>query len=226
MMVVAFDLDDTLYPEIEFVESGFRAVSRAAARAWGVSERAAYRVLRESLDRDGRGCQLDRLCQHFERPLRPWVARWLHVYRAHEPEIHLPQETLRVLCRLRDHPLYLVTDGHKGVQARKIAALGLGSHFRHCYLTNRYGRRFQKPSPHVFQLLCRRERCAAGEVAYIGDDPSKDFVGIRPLGFRTIRLRRGRHAQRSVAPGQDAEVQVDRLSEVPGRLEQLEADGR
>ena len=27
--LIAFDLDDTLYPELSFVESGFRAVARA-----------------------------------------------------------------------------------------------------------------------------------------------------------------------------------------------------
>ena len=62
-----------------------------------------------------------------------------------------------------------MTDGHKEVQARKVAALGLAGRVRHAYLTNRYGRHRAKPDPHVFQLICQREGVAPTEVTYVGD---------------------------------------------------------
>jgi putative hydrolase of the HAD superfamily len=53
---------------------------------------------------------------------------------------------------------------------------------------------------------------------YIGDDPRKDFRGIRPLGFRTIRLRRGAHAGQEVGADLDAECETRDLREVPAIL--------
>lgn len=32
------------------------------------------------------------------------------------------------------------------------------------------------------------------EIIYFGDNPAKDFRGIKPLGFKTIRLLRGNYA--------------------------------
>lgn len=223
MKVVAFDLDDTLYPEIEFVRSGFRAVAAEAARSWGVEAGAAFEALWSSLQADGRGRQLDALCARYQKPTRPWVRRFLDTYRRHAPDIELPATTRSVLEALSDLPLYLVTDGHKGVQANKVAALGLSSWFRHCYLTHRYGVRHEKPSTHVFRLMLKREGCVPGDVVYVGDDPTKDFRGIRPLGFRTIRVRQGRCAGLEVPPAQDAEITVPALSDVPEALRGLVA---
>ena len=104
-----------------------------------------------------------------------------------------------MLEELRPRPLYLVTDGHKVVQQNKVDALGLAPYFRHAYLTHRYGIHHRKPSIRVFELMMRRERCAPRDIVYVGDDPSKDFRGIRPLGVHTLRVRTGRHASASRA---------------------------
>ena len=40
---------------------------------------------------------------------------------------------------------------------------------------------------------------------YVGDDPSKDFRGLRPLGVRTVRVLTGRHAALAVPSDADAE---------------------
>ena len=226
-MIVVFDLDDTLYPEMGFVISGFRAVADWAASEWGVDAKEAYRVLDRSLRRDGRGAQFDRLLEHFGRRVtKTAIERMVRVYRHHEPELSLPGPHRDVLDALSDRPLYLVTDGHKVVQNAKIEALGIRPRFRHCYLTNRYGRKYQKPNPHVFELIRRREGVEPEEVVYVGDDPSKDFRGIRPRGYRTIRVRIGRCAGDEVAPEQDAECEVRRLSAVPRLIERFEREVR
>ena len=84
--------------------------------------------------------------------------------------------------------------------------------------------RHAKPSPHVFRLLLEREGCAASDVVYVGDNPHKDFRGIRPLGFRTIRVLTGPHASVRVAPEHDAEVTVRSLAEVPDVVARWEAE--
>jgi putative hydrolase of the HAD superfamily len=217
-MIIAFDLDDTLYDESTFVRSGFGAVADHMAAHWGVNRASALAALEESLTRHGRGRQFDDALRHFGLHRRARVRELVSVYRHHTPKIRLDEAAACALEQLTDLPLYLVTDGHKVAQANKIAALGITSFFRHCYITHRYGVKYAKPSPHVFRLLVRRERCRPEDVVYIGDDPHKDFRGIRPLGFRTIRLRRGIHAGQEVGAGLDAECQTRDLREVPAIL--------
>jgi putative hydrolase of the HAD superfamily len=144
------------------------------------------------------------------------------IYRHHPPSISLPPESRTALEELLPRPLYVVTDGHKVVQHNKIEALGLSPFLRHAYITHRYGVHHRKPSVHVFELLMRRERCRADDIVYVGDDPSKDFVGLRPLGVHTIRVRTGRHSGVVVPPEEDAERTIDRIAEVPAIVAELE----
>jgi putative hydrolase of the HAD superfamily len=220
-VIVALDLDDTLYPEETFVRSGFRAVARALAERWGVDPGEAFDVMWRSLSENGRGSQFDDVVAHFG--VRQSVAQLVSVYRRHEPDITLPEESRLALEALAPRPLYVVTDGHKVVQQAKIDALGIGPLLRHSYVTHRYGIRHRKPSTRVFELMMGRERCAPGDIVYVGDDPAKDFRGIRPLGIHTIRVLTGRHAVVDVASDHDAEVTVAGMREVPAAVRELEA---
>jgi putative hydrolase of the HAD superfamily len=151
------------------------------------------------------------------------VRELVRVYRHHRPAIAVPEESRLVLERLAPRPLYVVTDGHKVVQQNKLDALGLKPFLRHAYVTHRYGVAHRKPSVRVFELMMRRERCAAADVVYVGDDPSKDFRNLRPLGVHTIRVRTGRHAGVVVPPEEDAERTVASLAAVPAIVSELEA---
>lgn len=221
-MIVALDLDDTLYPEETFVRSGFRAVARALSESWDVDPDEAFEVMWRSLERHGRGNQFDDVVEHFRLRGRQSVAELVKVYRRHSPEISLPEQSRAALERLRPRPLYLVTDGHKIVQQNKIDALGLSPFFLHTYVTHRYGIAHRKPSVRVFELMMRRERCSPEDVVYVGDDPRKDFRGIRPLGIHTIRVATGHQATVVVAPDEDAELTVAGMTEVPDAVSALE----
>ncbi|MDQ3721278.1 MAG: HAD family hydrolase [Actinomycetota bacterium] len=225
-MIVALDLDDTLYPEATFVHSGFRAVARALHQRWGTDEQEALEEMQRSLEESGRGSQFDDVVAHLGLRRRQSVAELVRVYRHHPPSIELPEESRRALAKLAPRPLYLVTDGHKVVQQAKVDALGIRPFFRHAYLTHRYGTANRKPSPRVFELIMRRERCASGDLVYVGDDPAKDFLGIRPLGIHTIRVLSGRHAGVEVPEAQDAERTVNTIDEVPTAVAELETASR
>jgi putative hydrolase of the HAD superfamily len=98
--------------------------------------------------------------------------------------------------------------------ACKVAALGVAARVRHAYLTNRYGRHRAKPAPHVFELICRREKVVPGQVLYVGDNPRKDFVGIKPLGFRTVRILRGNYAHLEADAAHEADRRIHSLDEL------------
>ena len=210
-MVIAFDLDDTLYDELTYVESGFRAVAWWGAHHFGWDPDSALHTMREKLITEGRGAIFQALL-----PTRTLVRQAVQVYRHHQPSIVLWPEAARVLDALAPRQLYLVTDGHKVVQGNKIRALGLPSRFRHCYLTSRYGRDAAKPSLRCFELLCRRTGADWSELVYIGDNPAKDFVSLNRMGACTVRVHTGQHAAVEAPPSWDASIHLSSLGELPG----------
>ncbi len=217
--VVVFDLDDTLYEEMSFVRGGFRAVAAWLEReVSGARAERCYEWMLEELERQGRGRVFDAVLERLgRRASRRMVAACVQVYRRHEPVLALYPDAERVLRTLDEAgvPAYIVTDGHPGVQAAKLKALGLAGRppIRRCYLTRRYGLCHEKPSPHCFRLICEREGVSPGRVVYVGDNPRKDFVGIRPLGFRTVRVMRGAHASVELDETHEAEARVRDLEE-------------
>ena len=214
MPVLVFDLDDTLYPELSYVHSGFRAVAAFLSPLVGVAAETLAAGMMAEEAAQGRGQVFDNVLRLHGRWSKTLVAACLRTYRQHRPELHLYPDAERCLTRFASEPLYIVTDGHKEVQARKVAALNLGRRVRHAYLTNRYGRHRAKPDPHVFQLICRREGVTPDAVTYVGDNVRKDFVGIKPLGFKTVRILRGNYAHFAADAAHDADRSIHSLGEL------------
>lgn len=214
MPVLVFDLDDTLYPELSYVHSGFRAVADFLSPLLAVpAEVLAAGMIAEEAEQ-GRGQVFDNVLKRHGRWSKTLVAGCLRSYRQHRPTLALFPDAERCLARFASWPLYIVTDGHKEVQARKVAALGISNRVRHAYLTNRYGRHRAKPDPHVFQLISRRENVAPSQITYVGDNPRKDFVGIKPLGFQTVRILRGNYAHLEADAMHEAHRRISSLDEL------------
>lgn len=215
-MIPIFDLDDTLYDEATYVCSGFNAVALWGEARFGQDAAESLAEMKTLLARHGRG----RVFDDWLRGRAP-VREAVKVYRHHEPQISLLPAAVDLLDQLEGKPLYLVTDGHKIVQARKVAALGIADRFKHCYLTNRYGRASAKPSLRCFELIRARERAAWEDMVYIGDNPAKDFVSLNRVGAHTVRVLTGRHAGDPAAAGYEANHWIRSLDELPALLEKL-----
>jgi len=221
-MILVFDLDDTLYDELTFVRSGFRAVAEYGDRHWGWDAEQSYAVMLDVLARQGRGAVFDRWLSGHGVVGRAAVQRCVRVYRHHEPRLRLfpvADELLRTLARA--HRLYIVTDGHKVVQANKIGALELEPRVARAYITHRYGIRNAKPSTHCFELIRRRESCRWSDMAYIGDNPAKDFVNLNPLGVQTVRVLTGSHRDVRARAGYDARHTIPDLEHFAALVDQL-----
>ncbi|RKQ72642.1 HAD family hydrolase [Oceanibaculum indicum] len=221
-MILVFDLDDTLYDESRFVESGFRAVARFGKQQFGWDEQDSLAQMLETLVREGRGAVFDRWLAAHGRHGKALVATCVKTYRHHKPTLSLFPEAASLLPSLSAYPLYLVTDGHKIVQANKVEALGIAPLFRKCFITHRYGIRHAKPSPYCFELIRRREKADWRQIVYIADDPSKDFVGLNPLGAQTVRVLTGRHRHVTAKPGFEARHTIPDLSAFPALLAEME----
>jgi putative hydrolase of the HAD superfamily len=215
-MILVFDLDDTLYDELSYVRSGFLAVADWGKKALGIDPDRSFQQLNEIHEREGRGRIFDLWLAG-----RASVASAVSVYRHHVPKIELWESAINAISALRDYPLYIVTDGHKVVQDKKLTALGLRSHIRHAFITHRYGIARAKPSTFCFELIARREGRPLSELIYIGDNPLKDFVGLNATGARTVRVLTGQYRDVIAPPGFDAQIRIKDLSYLSAFLKDL-----
>ena len=122
MPVLVFDLDDTLYPELSYVHGGFRAVAAFLSPILRVPAEALAAGMITDEAEQGRGQVFDNVLRQHGRWSKTLVAACLRTYRQHRPELRLFPDAERCLRRFAALPLYLVTDGHKEVPARKVAA--------------------------------------------------------------------------------------------------------
>jgi putative hydrolase of the HAD superfamily len=221
-MIIIFDLDDTLYREIEYVHSGLAAVARFGAERFGLPAKQSFGEMRSVLEAEGRGHVFDRWLARHGLASKGRIEECVRVYRHHEPRIRLEPAVRSLLRRLSGQPLYIVTDGHKIVQDRKIEALGLRPMVKRVFITHRYGVRHAKPSVHCFERIREIEGCRWKDMVYVGDNPAKDFVNLNRLGMPTIRVLTGMHAGQAAAPGYEAQFVIDGLAQLEPTLGKIE----
>jgi putative hydrolase of the HAD superfamily len=214
MKVLVFDLDDTLYNEKLFVDSGFRAVSRFLFDNNKVPLGKSYLKMQELVKLNGRGKVFDDLLKIYNIYSKSLVDKCLKVYRKHTPEIELFDDAKACLTRFENYPIYIVTDDNKIVQKNKFFALKLQKTIKKVFITHNYGLINAKPSPYCFFLIAKKEKAPFEDIVYIGDNPKKDFVGIKPYGFRTIRLNQGPYKDIKVKNSQEAEFRIDSLNQI------------
>ncbi len=201
MQAVVFDLDDTLYPERDYVLSGFRAVADWAERQLGIAASLAFDELCRLLDAGVTGHTFDRWLETHDLPAGGLVPAMVAVYRGHVPRILPYPEVPGVLDHLRGrYRLALLSDGDGGVQRRKLAALGIRDRFDAVVFSDDEGRAAWKPSPRPFEVSLGRLGVRGDEAVYVGDNPLKDFVGARAVGMRTLRVRRPDGLYRHLEP--------------------------
>jgi putative hydrolase of the HAD superfamily len=219
-MIPIFDLDDTLFQERCFVESGFRAVAVELRQLFGWPIEISLQHMNDTLAIEGRGAVFNRLLNAGGVLKAKYIHHCINIYRHHKPEIELTTSARRLLTSMKSRP-YLVTDGHKIVQRNKVKALGIEPLFQRIYITHRYGICHAKPSVYCFELIRKLERCAWSDMFYVGDNPAKDFVNLNPLGVHTIRVLTGEYASVVAKEGFDAKYKINSLNELQSVLKEI-----
>ena len=212
-MIIVFDLDEVLYDEKTYVISGFRAVSEFLEKDEAIPKKIIFEYLKRRL-KNGRERIFNDLLDNFRIYSQKNLEKCISVYRTHTPKIKLYSDAKDCLKRLKNYPLYIVTDGNKIVQKNKIKALNLENHVKKTILTSNYGLENSKPSTFCFQKICDMEKTSPTNLVYIGDDPHKDFVGLKREGFKTIRLFKGRFKNECLSKEFEADYKIKSLKEI------------
>jgi putative hydrolase of the HAD superfamily len=191
---VIFDLDDTLYDEIEYCKSGLAAVADflACSMKTRAEMRHIYEILWEQFNTGNRtktfNAALDELGISHDDKL---ILELIQVYRQHKPNITLPPDSRDTLCQLsKKYTLALLTDGFLPAQELKVQALGIEKYFKAIVFTEQLGREFWKPSPVGFEKILQDLKAKPENTVYIADNEKKDFIAPNKLGFATIQILR------------------------------------
>lgn len=178
MIVVCFDLDDTLYKEIDFVESAYREIAVSEKHPELVPKMMGWRERGENV------------FLMFNKAIgkETLIAEYLKLYRSHYPTISLSdgvEDTLNEL-RHREITLGLITDGRSMSQRNKIKALGLERWFDNENIIISEEIQSEKTEEPNFRLFMKKYPDA--EFTYVGDNPKKDFIVPNRLGWKTVML--------------------------------------
>lgn len=208
---IVFDLDDTLYKEIDFLKSGYRYISDHLP-ANGISSNALYRQMLDEYHagRDAFAYILKFYPQFQKAQLLEW-------YRYHDPKISLNDDTLATIRYLVEskYVIGILTDGRSITQRNKIRALGLHKYVRlqNIIISEEFG--LSKPHKENYNYFMNLYPTYS--FIYVGDNTSKDFVTPKALGWKTIGLiDRGEniHKQNLDNPILQPDIWINRISEI------------
>jgi putative hydrolase of the HAD superfamily len=197
---VVVDLDDTLYPQAEYLAGAATAVGAAAGAAGLDGDAVHAALLAELAAGSDTGGTIDRALLAAGAPpgaLPDLVPPLVAAFTRHEPQRLTPypgvEAALRELAAAA--PLACLTDGHPGIQARKLTASGLDRLLPVVVVTDALGgRAVRKPRPEGLLAVADALGLPADRLLVIGDRPGKDVAVAAAVGARAVRVRQGEHA--------------------------------
>jgi putative hydrolase of the HAD superfamily len=212
---IVFDLDDTLYAQVDFKRSGLRVVANHLAARQLADAALALAALERQMA--ALGPSHPRIFDAAVAELGlagVRVDELVTVFRAHQPAIRPFPGVVDLLEDLRGgYRLGLLTDGLAAVQRRKVDALGLDGCFDAMLFSDEMNT--HKPDQALYAWFEQRFGLAGGQLMYVGDNPAKDFMGANERGWRTVRVFSGEHADTiAQAAGYDAELRVRSVTDL------------
>lgn len=193
MRVICFDLDDTLYKEIDYLKSAYWEIAEYAAGQSTDCSDSVKSLTIQAFNRmltayHGRLNAFEELNKFLGLNLP--MSDYLDIYRNHKPKIALSEDVVRTLDTLKEHGMRigLITDGRSVQQRNKINALGLGKWIdeKDIVISEEFGS--EKPSLANYKYFMERyPEC--NDFTYVGDNLKKDFIAPNSLGWMTICLK-------------------------------------
>ena len=189
---VILDLDDTLYPELSYVDSGFRSVDKFLSDVGACEFGKFYSAAKFCFESGKRSRVFDDAIavlgitfDRFE------ISELVRIYREHLPTIELFPDAETWLKRNQGrYSVGIITDGISLSQRRKVNALKLDSRISSIVYSDDFGPAFWKPNVRPFREIQSFLGLGPEAMVYVGDNPKKDFKGARDAGWSSIRIRR------------------------------------
>ena len=178
---IVFDLDDTLYKEIDFIKSAYIYINNYIKSKYNIDLSSH---IQECVD--DRINFFDLIQTRLNQTQRFTIEKYLDLYRYHYPSINLSNDASDFLNKISNQNIdfSIITDGRSISQNNKIKALGLSHLVKNVIISEETG--YEKPHLNNFKII---ERIYPDKkILYIGDNTSKDFLAPNILKWNTICL--------------------------------------
>ena len=184
MTVVAFDLDDTLFQERDYLHSAYREIASILSAKYGIDREDCLDAMFTG-GFDALISLLNDLAIAHEEDVMWCVEK----YRHHKPDISLSPTVKSTLSELKQRGanIALITDGRITTQTLKIEGLGLNDYISPEDISISEAIGADKSQALPFLRIMQRYP-EVQRYVYIGDNPTKDFIHPNTLGWITIGL--------------------------------------
>lgn len=175
-----FDLDDTLYYELDFLKSAYECIARDLVS--GSYIQLFDKML--NIFMTG-GNAFDYVINRFpEKNLT--IEKLLHTYRNHFPELTLKDGVLNLLSaiKVKGGRTGIITNGRKITQYNKIKALGLNEFIDDIIISEEFG--VGKPDAAVYRYF--ENLNFKTQFYYFGDNLKIDFLAPKKLNWCCIGI--------------------------------------
>jgi len=178
---IVFDLDDTLYKEIDFVKSAYIYINSYINLRFNLD---LSNSIKKCLDGEVNFFDLINSKLHPDQSFP--IEKYLELYRFHYPEIGLSDYTTVFLDKISSHNIdfSIITDGRSISQRNKIKALGLYDLAKNIIISEETG--FEKPHLNNFKII--EQIYPTKKFLYIADNTSKDFIAPNLLKWDSVCL--------------------------------------
>ena len=182
---IIFDLDDTLYNEIDYLKSAYKEIATALTKkSLGVhSVENIYNDLLFFYVQKKDAFQEIIIKYDFKNIFKEDL---LNLYRNHYPSINLTAENRNLLQQLiaKGYKLGLITDGRSIQQRNKIKALNIEKYFEYILISEEFGK--EKPNQANYNYFV--QLLGESSFFYVADNVNKDFISPNQMGWKTICL--------------------------------------
>lgn len=173
--LIVFDLDDTLYKEIDFLKSAYKEISEninsndkflfESMMEWYSDKKDVFQILSEKFNMS----KLD----------------LVNIYRNHYPKELKTDINLPVFLKKlsKNNKLGIITDGRSITQRNKLKSLKIEKYFDLIVISEEFGS--EKPNENNFTIF---EQFENTQKYYVGDNINKDFICPNKLGWTTFCL--------------------------------------
>ncbi len=174
---IVFDLDDTLYKEIDFLRSAYKEIAQSIdQKNWHILFGYMFALYQEGQN------VFEILSQKYGGDVRQLIEQ----YRNHKPVIYLANGATDLIKSIKhkEGKLAILTDGRSLTQLNKIRALGLDNTIDQFFISEDLGT--EKPHENNFRAI--ENHFATRNYWYIADNFKKDFVTAKARNWNTIGL--------------------------------------
>lgn len=184
---VVFDVDDTLYPELDYIRSGFSLLC-SYLNSIGIEAKTDDMVA--CFTTNASDAIKEYLCSinHYSTDLHESL---LSIHRAHIPQLKPFENLENILIKLKNKGLILgiISDGTPYAQNNKVIGLGLDKYFDYkVYSDALGGKHCRKPCDVSFRAIANQMNLRFDEMIYIGDNCDRDFYPCEHLGILGMQI--------------------------------------